>query len=307
MDPPSPAIPEALDLRHSPPQRVLFVGASGFLGRHIAATLTAHWHTAVPVSRRRGLDMTNFDHPEAWQPLLMDIDAVINAAGILVKQQGQTFEAVHVRAPQALFEACMRAGVARVIQVSALGADDSAFSTYHLSKRAADDALRRISLDWFILRPSLVHGADGDSARVLLRCARLPRIPVLGTGRQRIQPVLVEDVCATVLACLRASQARQTLDVVGAEPLDFAQWLQRLRATQGLPQARLLHIPTAWAYAFVALAGWISPLLRRENLRMREAGNVADARPLARFLGRPLATISPVSHARAGGTHGEAS
>lgn len=292
MDTPLPAQPG-----NGLPPRALLVGASGFLGRHIAAALASAGHVIVPVSRRHGLDMARLDRPEAWQPLLIGVDAVINAAGILVEQQGQTFEAVHVRAPQALFEACVRAGVARVVQVSALGADDSAFSAYHLSKRVADDALRRTSLDWFVLRPSLVHGADGHSARILMRCARLPWIPVLGTGRQRIQPVLVEDLCATVLACLRAPQARQTLDVVGPEPLAFAEWLQRLRAAQGRAPARLLHVPTAWAYAAVGLAGWLSPLLRRENLQMLEAGNVADARPLAQFLGRLPATLAPATHA----------
>lgn len=277
------------------PRRVLLVGASGFLGRHIAAALALTGHTVVPVSRRHGLDMARLDRPEAWRPLLIDIDAVINAAGILVEQRGQTFETVHVRAPHALFEACVREGVKRVIQISALGADDSAFSAYHLSKRAADDALRRTPLDWFVLRPSLVHGADGDSARLLMRCARLPWIPVLGTGRQRIQPVLVDDLCATVLACLRAPQARRTLDVVGPEPLTFAEWLQRLRAAQGRSPARLLHIPLAWAHVAAAMAGGLTPLLRRDNLRMLEAGNVADAEPLTKFLGRMPATLAPAS------------
>lgn len=289
------------------PQRVLLVGASGFLGRHIAAVLASQGHAVAPVSRRHGLDLAHLDRPEAWQPLLVGIDAVINAAGILVEQQGQTFEAVHVRAPQALFDACVRAGVQRVIQISALGADDSAFSAYHLSKRAADDALRRTSLEWFVLRPSLVHGEDGDSARLLMRCARLPWIPVLGTGRQRIQPVLVDDLCATVLACLRAPHARRTLDVVGPEPLTFAEWLQRLRAAQGRAPARLLHIPKAWAYVAAALAGGLSPLLHRDNLRMLEAGNVADAEPLAQFLGRLPATLAPASRADTTRAQGAAS
>lgn len=268
--------------------RVLLTGASGFLGSRIAQAAADAGHDIVAISRRHGVDMGRMGTPASWRPLLEGVHAVINAVGIIGETRGQTFRALHTESPIALFEACAQAGMRRVVQISALGADAQACSAYHLSKRAADDALRRLDLDGFVLRPSLIHGQGGASARLLCRLAALPVIPVVGDGRQRIQPVHVDDVVATVLRCLTAEPPGLTLDVVGPHALDLADWLQRLRAAQGLPPAPLWRVPQAAAMALAVLGHGFSPMLRRDNLRMLRAGNTADARPLMQFLGRAL-------------------
>ncbi len=266
--------------------RVLLTGASGFIGGHLAAALASTGHHVVPLSRRHGVDIARLSTPAAWRPLLQGIDAAVNAAGIIGETRSQRFETLHTRAPVALFQACAEAGVHRVVQISALGADERAFSAYHRSKRAADEALRGLPLQWFVLRPSLVQGPGGTSARLFALLARLPLVPVIGDGQQRIQPVHVDDVVETVLRCLTSEPARLTLDVVGPEVFTFAGWLQRLRAAQGLAPARLLHVPYGAALALAGLGGALSPMLRAENLRMLQAGNCADAWPLAQFIGR---------------------
>lgn len=86
-------------------------------------------------------------------------------------------------------QACATAKVRKVVQMSALGADDTAFSAYHLSKRAADDCLRGLDVDGLVLRPSLVYGPGGQSAALFMRVAAWPLIPVLGDGQQMRQPV----------------------------------------------------------------------------------------------------------------------
>lgn len=264
---------------------ILLTGASGFIGRHLGQALTRAGHAVVPVSRRDGVDMAGLTTPRRWQPHLAGIDAVINAAGLIGETRGQSFAALHERAPRALFEACTQLGVTRVVQISALGADATAFSAYHLSKRAGDDALRQLPLAWFVLRPSLVYGAGGASTALFHRLARLPLIPVVGGGGQRIQPVHVDDLVAAVMRCLSAPQARRTLDVVGPEVFTFVDWLQRLRAVQGLPPGRVAPVPYALVLGLFALLQPFSPLLRVDNLRMLQAGNVADVAPLAALLG----------------------
>lgn len=272
---------------------ILLTGASGFLGRHIAVALQAAGHTVRPVSRRQGHDLTQLRHPADWLPLLDGVDAAINAAGIIGEAGRQTFRAIHTEAPVALFEACARAGVGRVIQVSALGADAQAFSAFHLSKRAADDALRASPLRWMVLRPSLVYGPGGDSARLFMRVARLPVIPVLEGGRQPVQPVHVSDVVAAVLASLATPHTRQTVDVVGPDAMTLADWLQAMRAAQGLPPARLLPVPLALARGAVAVGGWFTPLARPDNLRMLRTGYTARPDGLTALLGRPPVAATP--------------
>ncbi|MGY0193872.1 NAD-dependent epimerase/dehydratase family protein [Leptothrix sp. BB-4] len=273
-------------------RKVLLTGASGFIGRHIQAALVAAGHTVVPVSRRHGVDLAGLTSASRWRPHLAGVDRVIQAAGIIGETGRQTFDLLHVQAPLALFEACVETGVTRVVQLSALGADAGAFSAYHRSKFTADEGLRRLPIDSFVLRPSLVYGepgdadAEGTSSALFRRLARWPCLPVVGDGRQAIQPIRLGDLVETVMRCLHAQPARRTLDAVGPEAITFADWLQRLRAAQGLPPARLLHVPPALVQALMRAGAPFSPMLRVDNLRMLQAGNVADVAPLAAFLGR---------------------
>ena len=269
---------------------VLLTGASGFIGRNIAAALVAAGHRVTLVSRQHGIDFSVMTTPAHWLPLLEHIDAVINCVGIIGETGSQRFEPLHTLAPSALFRACEQAGVRRVLQISALGADETAFSAYHLSKRAADDVLRSLDLDWFVLRPSLIYGKGGKSAELFMRLARLPMIPVIGDGLQNLQPVHISDVVATVMHSLTSRESRKTLDILGTETVTFAEWLQWMRRAQGLPPAPVFRIPFRMAMGIVGLARHFNPMLQPENLRMLQTGYRADVQPLVRFLGRePLA------------------
>jgi len=265
---------------------ILLAGASGFIGRNIAQALAQAGHRVIPVTRSHGVDFCRLQSPEDWLPLLDGIDVVINSVGIIGERGAQRFDILHTRAPSALFKACTRRGVRRVIQISALGADDTAFSAYHLSKRAADDCLRSLDLDWFVLRPSLIYGAGGKSAALFMRLASLPLIPVIGDGQQALQPVHISDVVATVMRCLAAPESKKTLDIVGSETFSFADWLQMMRRSQGLPPAGLLRIPFRLSVALAHLGRHFNPILQPENLHMLRAGYWADGAPLEQFLGR---------------------
>ena len=269
---------------------ILLTGAGGFIGSNIASALVAAGHRVRSASRRDKVDFCRMQKVADWLPYLDGIDAVINSVGIIGETGTQRFASLHSTAPSALFRACAHAGVRRVLQISALGADESAFSAYHLSKRAADDCLRSLDLDWVVLRPSLVYGHGGRSAALFMRLAALPLIPVIGDGQQNLQPVHISDVVATVLHSLTATKTRQTLDIVGCETITFAEWLQWMRYAQGLPRARLLRIPFALALAGARLGRYFEPIVQPENLRMLQQGYWADVRPLQQFLGRmPLA------------------
>lgn len=265
---------------------ILLTGASGFIGSNIAAALMQAGHQLKFASRSNGIDFCRMLSASDWLPQLQDIDAVINCVGIIGECGAQRFDVLHTRAPIALFQACSQAGVSRVLQISALGADQSAFSAYHLSKRAADDYLRSLPLDWFVLRPSLIYGQGGKSAELFMRLAALPLIPVIGDGQQALQPVHISDVVAAVLQCLGCAQTRQTLDILGPQTFSFAEWLQQMRLAQGLPRAGLLRIPYRAALASTYLARYFNPILQPDNLRMLQRGYRADCAPLARFLGR---------------------
>lgn len=277
--------------------RILLLGASGFIGRHLVrALLPAHqvlWASRSPppwpdpALMHLPVDLAQDITADAWLPRLGGVDAVVNAAGLLRESGTQSFEAVHVQAPIALFDACVRAGVRRVVQISALGADEAARSRYHLSKKAADDHLRRLPLSSVIVQPSLVFGADGTSAALFCRLASLPWVPVPGQGRQRVQPVHVDDVVEALRRLVEAPEVPQQLALTGPAPVALRDFLGQLRAALGLAPARCLPLPMPLVRAGAAVGNhWPGLLLDRETLAMLERGNTARCEEFAQVLGR---------------------
>lgn len=265
---------------------ILLTGSTGFIGRNLATALAASGHKIIGVSRSAGVDFCRMLQPADWLPYLIGVDAVINCVGIIGETGSQSFTKLHASAPIALFQACVQAGIKKVIQISALGADHSAFSDYHLSKRAADDYLRSLDLDWFVLRPSLIYGRGGKSAELFMRLARLPVIPVIGNGQQIVQPVHIGDVVATVLRCMHVEKAKLTLDIVGSDSIAFAEWLQLMREAQGFSRAVLLPIPFSLAIPAAYVGRFLNPIFQPDTLQMLRVGYQADTQPLQEFLGR---------------------
>lgn len=272
--------------------RVLIVGASGFIGRNVARALAERGDAVAPVSRRDGVDVRRLTRAADWAPHVVGIDAVVNAVGIIGETAGQDFVTLHTTVPCALFDACAARGIRRVVQVSALGADDTAFSAYHQSKRAADRHLLGLG-SGVVLRPALIYGRGGGSAEFFLRVARWPRLPVLGDGGQALQPIHIADVVAAVLAALDGRGAGRAVDLVGLDSVGFGDWLQAMRRAQGLPPARWIHVPYWLALSAAALGRRLSPLLRTDNVRMLRRGYRASGEAVAELLGRPPTAFSP--------------
>ncbi len=281
---------------------VLVTGASGFIGSRLVRFLLEDGHRVVAAGRRPvagcGFVEADFsrDHaPADWAERLDGIDAVVNTVGILRESGGRTFEALHVRGPCALFEACRLAGVRRVVQVSALGADERAESAYHLSKQSADDFLLALGLDATVVQPSLVYGPGGASARLFTGLATLPLVPLPGQGAQPVQPVHLDDLARAIARLVGEPRAMvgMKVPIVGPRPLALRDFIAELRAALGLPPAGFVPVPMAlvrWA----AAAGRLLPgaLLDSASLRMLERGNTAPATQTAALLGAPPRPIS---------------
>ena len=299
--------------------RILLIGGTGFIGSAIAARLAAEGHEIhgvarsldaaarrLPVSRWIELDMRRAATPEIWLPHLDGIEAVVNCAGTLQDSGRDSTGAVHDRAPSALWEACQRAGVGRVIHFSAMGVDRGGLTDFSRTKLKGDEALEQSSLDWVILRPSVVVGrqAYGGSAlfRGLAAFPLLPRSPEAG----RLDVVQLDDVVETVVRLLPSSMpSRVALELAGPDRLSFEEVVQAYRRWLGWKPARIVDAPAFLmrsAYAagdLIAWLGWRPPIrstARREVVR----GAIGDATQWKRATGiepRSLATALAVEPA----------
>jgi len=278
---------------------VFLTGASGFIGRHLAAALVQAGHSLVlglhsassPSLHGRviAIDYLQDVDASAWRPRLQGVDVVINAVGVLRATRAAGFDALHVEAPRALFEACVQVGVRGVIQISALGADDDAASAYHVSKREADRHLASLPIPSVIVQPSLVYGRGGTSARLFDTLASLPLVPVPGDGSQRVQPIHIDDAVEAIVKLVEreAQVPGERVSLVGPAPLDLIAFLRRLRHALGFHDTVVLRIPMPIVRAAAAAGGLLpAALLDRETLAMLERGNVASDAKTRELLGR---------------------
>jgi len=228
-----------------------------------------------------------------WLPHLRNIDAVINCVGIIAEMKGQTFETLHAQTPTALFRAAEQVGVKKIIQISALGTDESAQSAYHLSKKVADDALRNLDVDWYVLQPSIVYGDGAQSMALFHALAALPVHALIDGGKQLMQPVHVSDIAATIIQCLKPeSPSRLTLSMVGPEAISFRRLLEQLRQRLGKKSALAFSLPGGLAQRSVFIGKWLGePTFNAANIAMLRRGNSADAEPIRQFLGRPTRSL----------------
>lgn len=286
--------------------RVLVTGATGFIGGAVVDALIAHGHDPVPAvrdvaaARRRWpllqavqADFMRDLHPADWVPRLAGIDAVVNAVGILRENRRQTFAALHSAAPRALFAACVDAGVSRVVQVSALGADDRARSRYHLSKREADRFLATLPLRTTVVQPSVVFAPEGASARAFLAMAALPITALPGGGVQRLAPVHLDDVVEVILRSLESEVSPALIEAAGGECVTLRGYLAHLRHQLGLGPLRVVAVPMPIVRSGAHLMAHVpGSMVDPETVAMLERGNCAPTAAFAAFMGRPPRAVA---------------
>ncbi|HKU94286.1 MAG TPA: NAD(P)H-binding protein, partial [Vineibacter sp.] len=237
----------------------LLTGANGFIGSHLLAGLQARGHQVVaavrdPETLRRrfptataiACDFNRDSRPEAWLPRLAGIDVVINCAGVLHDRRGQVMSQIHADTPIALFDACVAAGVRKVIQISAVSAVADVPTAYAQTKRRADEHLLSLPLEATVLRPSLIYGPTSYGGMTTLRSlAASPLVvPLVGDGSASFRPMHVDDLVETVDRVLGTDrQAGRILEPVGPDRLSLRDVIARLRRWLGLRPARFLAMP----------------------------------------------------------------
>ncbi|ALE53637.1 SDR family oxidoreductase [Paraburkholderia sp. RL17-368-BIF-A] len=298
---------------------IFLAGATGMIGARVANALVAAGHSVVcgvrdPVraaQRLRGcrlvhLDFAGLGDAAKLMPLLAGVDVVINAVGIFSDATGNDFRRLHTEAPITLFKAAVAAGVRRIVQISALGADALAQSPYHRSKLAADEALLALPVSSLIVQPSLVFAPEGRSTRFFAAWATLPVVPLPGAGAQRIQPVHIDDVVELVVAGALAPPAGDTpnaaapttpttrrVAAVGREPMTLREYLAVLRRVAGSPRGWFLPVPMPLVRLATRLGALLpGSLMSADALAMLERGNVAPTDRFERLLGRAPRALS---------------
>lgn len=275
--------------------RILIVGGTGFIGRHIAGRLIAAGHS-VMAAGRGDVDIAR-DDAARLRAKVAGFDVVVNCAGLVRDEGANTMDAVHAEGAMRLFSACIETGVARFIHISALGAAPRGETDYQRSKGTAeafftDADPHGARIDWRVLRPSVVVGRGGASTRWLLAAAAFPALPRIGREDWRFQPVHVDDLAELVTRLAEGANSARMIDVVGPEPMTAYELTRVLRNWLGLRPTGSVKIPDRLFEMATEIGGrFTSGPLNPDVVKMLAGGNVSDPAALTAALGRPPRSI----------------
>ena len=277
---------------------VTVFGGSGFLGTQAVRQLAkAGWRIRVAVRnpslaydmRLHGdvgqIDVVqaNVRNAPSVRRALEGATAALNLVGVLYETGRQGFQSIHAMGAKTVAEAAREAGVDRLVQVSALGADPNSASKYARTKAEGEVAARAAYPDAVVVRPSIVFGQDDHFFnRFAAMAAMSPALPLIGGGATRFQPVFVGDVGkALALAVARDEAAGATYELAGAEVFTFRELMQIVLAETGRRRL-LLPIPFALARPLGALgdlvAGIVPPPVTSDQVELLRTDNVASGR-----------------------------
>jgi uncharacterized protein YbjT (DUF2867 family) len=272
---------------------VTVFGGSGFLGRHVVRALVKRGYRIIVAVRRPDLAghlqplgrvgqihalQANVRYPASVDAATRDADAVVNLTGILFERGRQRFDAVQCRGAEAVAGAATARG-ARLVHVSALGADEDSSSLYARSKAKGEQAVLAVAPGATVLRPSIMFGPEDHFFNRFAGIARMsPVLPLIGGGLTRFQPVFAGDVADAVVKGVADETIPGTVyELGGPEIRTFKQLMQYMLAT--IERRRLL-LPLPFGLARLQamfLQYMPTPLLTPDQVEMLRSDNVVSA------------------------------
>ena len=289
-------------------KKILILGGTGFVGRHVCEKLAGGDYRTTVLTRRRAnakhlqtLPMVDVIEGSAHDPvaltaLLTEHDAVVNLVAILHGTE-TAFDKAHVQLPQTLVKACDAARQRRIIHVSSLGADLAAPSMYQRSKARGEAVLFNSGLDVTVLRPSVIFGAEDKFLNTFATLQKLfPFIPLAGSTA-KFQPVWVEDVAAAIVKCIEDnSTIGKTFEACGPEVFTLKQLVQMAGQYSGHDKP-VIGLPNALARIQATLMELApgEPIMSRDNLDAMKVDNISGGKlPGLQALGIQASALSAI-------------
>jgi uncharacterized protein YbjT (DUF2867 family) len=293
--------------------RVAVDGATGYLGNHVVAELRAQnvdvtciVHAGARQKDRQFLQSVGAQVVEAsletcgddLKSALRGSDVAVHLIGSIAPKKGESLADLHARQTENLVKAAQEQGVKKLVQVTALGSAQNAPSEYHKTKWQAEQHIRESGLSFLIYQPSLIIGktVGNRNSKLVTRYLELietrPRVPVIGGGENKVQPIYVVDLAkAIVKGILENRYDNNAYELGGSEVLTMRRFVERLIKLRGASKS-VAPIPLFAANILAAACETFQnvPLVSRDQVKLSQQDNVCEQNALNTVFG-----ITPTS------------
>ena len=269
---------------------VLVTGATGFLGRRVVPELQGLGHEVrclvhtpgrerIFPPRSADIHYGSVLDADALAGAVYGVEAVVSLVGIIRPGKGATYDAINRQGVSNLVAAAKEVRTKHFIQVSAIGASSDRTYPYLYSKWRGEQEVVGSGLPYTILRPSIMFGEGDEFLTTLAGLVKVfPLAPVVGSGRNRLQPIAADDVARCIaLAVDREDLKGKAIEVGGPQQLSYNEIIAVVSRTLG-KRRRRLHLPISLMYLATALLQALRPHppATTDQLRMLGIRNVSE-------------------------------
>jgi uncharacterized protein YbjT (DUF2867 family) len=273
---------------------VLVTGANGFVGSHLVERLrkdgiAVRALVRTPSRAQKLIDLGaevvpgDISHPSSLEAAVAGCDRVIHLVGIIQEGRGFTFRSVHVEGTRNVLEAAKKAGVKQFFHQSALGTRENAKSEYHRTKWEAEQLVKASGLPSTILRPSLIYGPGDQFTLRLAEAIRLsPVLPVIGSGKSKIQPIFIDDVTACIARAVQSDGfLNAVFEIGGPEQLTYEEVTKSIAGALGISRP-MVHMPMFFMRTMAAVAETVLPIppVTTDQLIMLQEDTICSMRDI---------------------------
>jgi uncharacterized protein YbjT (DUF2867 family) len=278
---------------------ILVTGANGFVGSHlierlrkddIAVRALVRMPSRAEKLKDLGAEVVPGDisDPDALEAAAAGCDRVIHLVGIIQEGRGFTFRSIHVEGTRNVLTAAKKAGVKQFFHQSALGTRENAKSEYHRTKWEAEQLVKAGGVPYTILRPSLIYGPGDLFTNRLAKMVRLsPVLPVIGTGRSKVQPIFIDEVIACIAKAVTSDAfLNAVFEIGGPEQLTYEEVTKAIAEALGVKRPTV-HMPMFFMRTMAAVAETVlpTPPVTTDQLIMMQEDNICSMRDIREVFG----------------------